>query len=130
MAREGITLLKNNDKTLPFKPKKNDKIVLMAPYEDQTKAMSVTIESLIKQKKIKPVQIQSYAFADKSFSKETAKLIQDADYVITGSYVVQNDPAVNDGVIDDGVQDPKKWATAFPRAVMNEAAAQNKNWSS
>ena len=86
---------------------KNDKIVLMAPYEDQTKAMSVTIESLIKQKKIKPVRIQSYAFADKSFSKETAKLIQDADYVITGSYVVQNDPAVNDGVIDDGVQDPK-----------------------
>lgn len=53
------------------------------------------------------MRIQSYAFADKSFSKETAKLIQNADYVITGSYVVQNDPAVNDGVIDDGVQDPK-----------------------
>ncbi|MEH3001373.1 glycoside hydrolase family 3 protein [Bacillus pumilus] len=126
MAREGITLLKNNEKTLPFKPKKNNKILVMAPYEDQTKAMSVTIDSLIKQKKIKPVRIQSYAFADKTFTKETAKLIQDADYVITGSYVVQNDPAVNDGVIDDNVQDPKKWATAFPRAVMKETAAQNK----
>ncbi|WP_412857685.1 glycoside hydrolase family 3 protein [Bacillus sp. 179-C3.3 HS] len=126
MAREGITLLKNKNKILPFKPKKGNNIVVMAPYEDQTKAMKVTIESLIKQKKIKPVHLQSYAFANKTFSKETAKLIQESDYVITGSYVIQNDPAVNDGVIDDNVQDPKKWATAFPRAVMKEAMSQNK----
>ncbi|MDM5296770.1 glycoside hydrolase family 3 protein [Bacillus pumilus] len=126
MAREGTTLLKNNEKTLPFKPKKKDRIVVMAPYEDQIKAMTVTIESLIRQKKIKPVRIHSYAFADKTFSKETARLIKEANYVITGSYVVQNDPAVNDGVMDDNVQDQKKWATAFPHAVMKEAASQNK----
>lgn len=126
MAREGVTLLKNNEKTLPFKPKENDQVVIMAPYKDQTKAMGVTIKSLMKQKKIKPVRIQSYAFADQTFSKETAKLIKEADYVITGSYVVQNDPAVNDGVIDDNIQNPKKWARSFPRAVMKEAKLQNK----
>ncbi|WP_353853954.1 glycoside hydrolase family 3 protein [Bacillus sp. Bos-x628] len=126
MAREGITLLKNNHKTLPFKPKKNNRILVMAPYQDQTEAMSVTIQSLIKQKKIKPVRIQTYSFADRAFSKEIANFIKEADYVITGSYVVQNDPAVNDGIIDDNVQDPKKWATAFPRAVLKETKSQNK----
>ncbi|MGE6631819.1 glycoside hydrolase family 3 protein [Bacillus sp. NPDC077027] len=126
MAQAGTTILKNNHKTLPFKPKKKDHVLVMAPYEDQTEAMSKTIESLINQKKIKPVSIETYAFADKTFSSQTGDQLAKADYIITGSYVVQNDPAVNDGVIDDNVQDPKKWATAFPRAVMKEAKTQNK----
>ena len=38
----------------------------------------------------------------------------------------ENDPVVNDGVIDDSVTDPGKWTTAFPRAVM-KAAQSNQN---
>ncbi|PUB16575.1 glycoside hydrolase family 3 C-terminal domain-containing protein, partial [Paenisporosarcina sp. OV554] len=73
-------------------------------------------------------QVTGYAFSGKSFNEEVAAMIDEADYVITGSYVVKNDPAVNDGVIDDSVQDSSKWATAFPRAVMKDAEAKNKEF--
>jgi beta-N-acetylhexosaminidase len=72
--------------------------------------------------------VTGYAFSNKSFNDEVAAMIDGSDYVITGSYVVKNDPAVNDGVIDDSVQDSSKWATAFPRAVMKDAEAKKKEF--
>ena len=126
MAEDAVTLLKNEDKTLPFKPKKNDKVLVLAPFADQVEAMTRSIQEL-KDKK-KEVKVTGYAFSGKSFNEEVAAMIDDADYVITGSYVVKNDPAVNDGVIDDSVQDSSKWATAFPRAVMKDAKAKNKEF--
>ncbi|MGY5190321.1 UNVERIFIED_CONTAM: hypothetical protein FO487_21275, partial [Bacillus amyloliquefaciens DSM 7 = ATCC 23350] len=44
----------------------------------------------------------------------------------TGSYVVKNDPVVNDGTIDDSVTDPGKWTTAFPLAVIKSAQSNHK----
>jgi beta-N-acetylhexosaminidase len=126
MAEDAVTLLKNEDKTLPFNPKKNDKVLVLAPFADQVEAMTRSIQEL-KDKK-KEVKVTGYAFSGKSFNEEVAALIDEADYVITGSYVVKNDPAVNDGVIDDSVQDSSKWATAFPRAVMRDAEAKNKEF--
>lgn len=126
MAEDAVTLLKNEDKTLPFKPKKNDKVLVLAPFADQVEAMTRSIQEL-KDKK-KEVKVTGYAFSGKSFNEEVAAMIDDADYVITGSYVVKNDPAVNDGVIDDTLQDSSKWATAFPRAVMKDAEAKNKEF--
>lgn len=126
MAEDAVTLLKNEDKTLPFKPKKNDKILVLAPFADQIEAMTRSIKELKGKKK--DVEVTGYAFSNKSFNDEVAAMIDEADYVITGSYVVKNDPAVNDGVIDDSVQDSSKWATAFPRAVMKDAEAKNKKF--
>ncbi|PJN85851.1 glycoside hydrolase family 3 C-terminal domain-containing protein, partial [Bacillus velezensis] len=77
-------------------------------------------------KKIRPVTISKMNFAERTFHDEHKKLVSDADYVITGSYVVKNDPVVNDGVIDDSVTDPGKWTTAFPRAVMKAAQSNQK----
>ncbi len=126
MAEDAVTLLKNEDKTLPFKPKKNDKVLVLAPFADQVEAMTRSIQELKGKKK--EVKVTGYAFSGKSFNEEVAAMIDEADYVITGSYVVKNDPAVNDGVIDDSVQDSSKWATAFPRAVMKDAEAKNKEF--
>jgi beta-N-acetylhexosaminidase len=126
MAEDAVTLLKNEDKTLPFKPKKNDKVLVLAPFADQVEAMTRSIQEL-KDKK-KEIKVTGYAFSGKSFNEDVAAMIEEADYVITGSYVVKNDPAVNDGVIDDTVQDSSKWATAFPRAVMKDAEAKNKEF--
>ena len=126
MAEDAVTLLKNEDKTLPFKPKKNDKVLVLAPFANQVEAMTRSIQEL-KDKK-KEVKVTGYAFSGKSFNEEVAAMIDDADYVITGSYVVKNDPVVNDGAIDDSVQDSSKWATAFPRAVMKDAEAKNKEF--
>ncbi|PAF19542.1 glycoside hydrolase family 3 protein [Terribacillus saccharophilus] len=126
MAEDAVTLLKNEDKTLPFKPKKGDNVLVLAPFDDQVEAMTRSINELKGKKK--NVKITGYAFSEKSFNEEVAAMIDDADYVITGSYVVKNDPAVNDGVIDDSIQDSSKWATAFPRAVMKDAEAKNKKF--
>lgn len=126
MAEDAVTLLKNEDKTLPFKPKRDDKVLVLAPFTDQVEAMTRSIKELKGKKK--DVEVTGYTFSGKSFNEEVAAMIDEADYVIAGSYVVKNDPAVNDGVIDDSVQDSSKWATAFPRAVMKYAQAKNKEF--
>ncbi|PAE16985.1 hypothetical protein CHH91_07015 [Virgibacillus sp. 7505] len=126
MAEDAVTLLKNEDKTLPFKPKKGEKVLVLAPFDDQVEAMTRSINELKGKKK--DVEVTGYAFSEKSFNEEVAAMVDEADYVITGSYVVKNDPAVNDGVIDDNIQDSSKWATAFPRAVMKVAEEKNKKF--
>ncbi|QZY33056.1 glycoside hydrolase family 3 protein [Bacillus amyloliquefaciens] len=126
IAERSVTVLQNKNRTLPFKPKKNSRVLIAAPYEDQTASMEQTLRQLIKKKKIRPVTISKMNFAERTFHDEHKKLVSDADYVITGSYVVKNDPVVNDGVIDDSVTDPGKWTTAFPRAVMKAAQSNQK----
>ncbi|MGG1118511.1 Beta-hexosaminidase [Bacillus licheniformis] len=123
MARESVTILKNDKSTLPFKPKKGDTVLILAPYEEQTAAIAKTISKI--KKNIKVVESR---FAEKTFDEEIQKKIDEADYVITGSYVVKNDPVVNDGVIDDSIQDSSKWATAFPRVAMKYAQANGKKF--
>ncbi|PUB11911.1 beta-N-acetylhexosaminidase [Paenisporosarcina sp. OV554] len=51
MAEDAVTLLKNEDKTLPFKPKKNDKVLVLAPFADQVEAMTRSIQELKGKKK-------------------------------------------------------------------------------
>ncbi|MBS2969164.1 glycoside hydrolase family 3 C-terminal domain-containing protein [Metabacillus sp. KIGAM252] len=128
MALDAVTLLKNEDKTLPFKPKKNEKVLILAPFEDQAEAMRRSIKELYSKQRISKVQVESLIFSGKVFDQKTAEKIDEADYVITGSYVVKNDPAVNDGVIDDPVTDSSKWATVFPRAVMNYSQKNSKKF--
>lgn len=123
MARESVTILKNEKSTLPFKPKKGDTVLILAPYEEQTAAIAKTISKIKKN-----IKVVEYRFAEKTFDEEIQKKIDEADYVITGSYVVKNDPVVNDGVIDDSIQDSSKWATAFPRAAMKYAQANGKKF--
>nr|WP_224752282.1 glycoside hydrolase family 3 protein [Metabacillus arenae] len=127
ITSDAVTLLKNENKTLPFKPKKNEKVIVFAPFEDQVISMKKTIETLIEKKKIKHVEVEGAAFTNKVFNEDMKKRIDEADYVIAGSYVVKNDPAVNDGVIDDTIIDSSKWATVFPRSVMNYSQNQNKD---
>ncbi|MCC9024046.1 glycoside hydrolase family 3 protein [Bacillus nakamurai] len=126
IAEKAVTVLKNEDRTLPFKPKKNSRILIAAPYEDQTASIEETIRQLIKKKEIKPVIISKINFAERTFNDEDKQKAANADYMITGSYVVKNDPVVNDGVIDDSVTDPGKWTTAFPRALMKAAQSYQK----
>ncbi|MGR0119853.1 glycoside hydrolase family 3 N-terminal domain-containing protein [Bacillus halotolerans] len=128
IAEKAVTVLKNDQHTLPFKPKKGSRILIAAPYEEQTASIEKTIHDLMQRKKIKSVSLTKINFAEKVFNAEYEKQVKEADYIITGSYVVKNDPVVNDGVIDDTVTDSSKWATAFPRAVMNAALQHKKQF--
>ncbi|WP_028401095.1 glycoside hydrolase family 3 protein [Ectobacillus panaciterrae] len=127
MAEKAVTLLKNENHMLPFKPKKGEKILVLAPFQDQVDAMKMTIENLKINGKLKDVTVTGLKFGNTSFDEAAKAAIDAADYVITGSYIVKNDPAVNDGVIDDTVQNSSKWATAFPRAVMKYSQEKNKH---
>lgn len=51
IAERSVTVLQNKNRTLPFKPKKNSRVLIAAPYEDQTASMEQTIRQLIKKKK-------------------------------------------------------------------------------
>ncbi|MGE7878189.1 glycoside hydrolase family 3 protein [Peribacillus muralis] len=126
IAEDAITLLKNEERTLPFKPRSNDNVLVLAPFDDQVESMSRSIRELADKKKMKRVQVTSMSYSEKTFSDEAVRLMNEADYVIIGSYIVKNDPVVKDGAIDDSIQDTKKWATAFPRAVMNHANKKDK----
>ncbi|WP_338443649.1 glycoside hydrolase family 3 protein [Bacillus spizizenii] len=126
IAEKAVTVLKNEQHTLPFKPKKDSRILIVAPYEEQTASIEQTIRDLVKRKKIKPVSLSKMNFANQVFNAEHEKQVKEADYIITGSYVVKNDPVVNDGVIDDTISDSSKWDTVFPRAVMKAALQHNK----
>ncbi|WP_336183780.1 glycoside hydrolase family 3 protein [Bacillus sp. 205(2023)] len=128
IAEKAVTVLKNDQHTLPFKPKKGSRILIAAPYEEQTASIEKTIHDLMQRKKIKSVSLTKINFAEKVFNAEYEKQVKEADYIITGSYVVKNDPVFNDGVIDDTVTDSSKWATAFPRAVMNAALQHKKQF--
>ncbi|KXJ37635.1 hypothetical protein AX282_00680 [Bacillus spizizenii] len=126
IAEKAVTVLKNEQHTLPFKPKKDSRILIVAPYEEQTASIEQTIRDLVKRKKIKPVSLSKMNFANQVFNAEHEKQVKEADYIITGSYVVKNDPVVNDGVIDDTISGSSKWATVFPRTVMKAALQHNK----
>ncbi|NPC90721.1 hypothetical protein HOO54_03235 [Bacillus sp. WMMC1349] len=120
MAREGVTVLKNKHKTLPFNPKKGDTILVLAPFEEQTKAIKKTIRRINRKAVIK-----EYHFAKKRFNKAIEKQIDQADYVITGSYIVKNDPVLNEETTH---HDSNKWATIFPRAAMKYAQLNRKKF--
>ncbi|WP_285766846.1 glycoside hydrolase family 3 protein [Peribacillus sp. SI8-4] len=126
IAEAAITILKNEKRTLPFEPKKSDRILILAPYDDQVESMSKSIRELVDKKKLKQIQVTSMSYSEKTFTDEVARLINKADFVITGSYIVKNDPIIKDGAIDDSIQDAKRWATSFPRAAMNHANKKGK----
>ncbi|MDP4102142.1 MAG: beta-N-acetylhexosaminidase, partial [Bacillota bacterium] len=47
LAEKAVTVLKNEQHTLPFKPKKGSRILIVAPYEEQTASIEQTIHDLI-----------------------------------------------------------------------------------
>ena len=64
MAEDAVTLLKNEDKTLPFKPKKNDKVLVLAPFDDQVESMSRSIQRITDKKKIKKSKVTGMLFQE------------------------------------------------------------------
>ncbi|MBF8153834.1 glycoside hydrolase family 3 protein [Exiguobacterium sp. TBG-PICH-001] len=88
MTEAAVTLVKNNQRTLPFKPKKNANVLVIAPAADQTDSMKKTIASLPKNR--------NWHVTTANYSATTLPLDQNpilraqldaADYIIVGSNV-------------------------------------------
>jgi beta-N-acetylhexosaminidase len=126
MAQAGVTVLKNDEKILPFRPKKGDTILILAPYEEQTKAISITIQQLMQTRRLKPVTLHEIDFAEKVFHRDMEEQIDRADYVIIGFYKGKKSPVINNDFIKKTIPATERWSVAFPRAVMNYAASHKK----
>ncbi|WP_214764953.1 MULTISPECIES: glycoside hydrolase family 3 protein [unclassified Exiguobacterium] len=92
MTEAAVTLVKNDRKTLPFKPKKGETVLVLSPTKDQTDSMVKTIRSLEKNAgNLKQVNVltEQYSASTPHLDQNPAlqEKINQADYLIVGSNV-------------------------------------------
>lgn len=92
IAEAAVTLVKNEKKTLPFKPKKGDTVLVLSPAKDQTDSMVKTIKSLEKNAgNMKDVNVitANYSASTPHLNQNPAlrQQVEAADYIIVGSNV-------------------------------------------
>ncbi|RDB34322.1 glycoside hydrolase family 3 protein [Exiguobacterium sp. RIT594] len=92
MTEAAVTLVKNDRKTLPFKPKKGQTVLVLSPTKDQTDSMVKTIRSLEKNAgNLKQVNVltEQYSASTPHLDQNPAlqEKINQADYLIVGSNV-------------------------------------------
>jgi beta-N-acetylhexosaminidase len=96
MTEAAVTLVKNDKKTLPFKPKKGETILVLSPAKDQMDSMVKTIRSLEKNaSNLKHVNILTENYTASTPHLEQNPNLQEkvaaADYLIVGSNVNNSD---------------------------------------
>ncbi|AFS70386.1 glycoside hydrolase family 3 protein [Exiguobacterium antarcticum] len=96
MTEAAVTLVKNDKKTLPFKPKKGETILVLSPAKDQTDSMVKTIRSLEKNVgNLKQVNVVTENYTASTPHLEQNPNLQEklaaADYIIVGSNVNNSD---------------------------------------
>ncbi|MBR3216683.1 MAG: glycoside hydrolase family 3 protein, partial [Exiguobacterium sp.] len=92
IAEAAVTLVKNENKTLPFKPKKGDTVLVLSPAKDQTDSMVKTIKSLEKNAgNMKDVNVitANYSASTPHLNQNPVlrQQVETADYIIVGSNV-------------------------------------------
>lgn len=92
MTEAAVTLVRNDRKTLPFKPKKGQTVLVLSPTKDQTDSMVKTIRSLEKNAgNLKRVNVltENYGASTPHLNQNPAlqEKINQADYLIVGSNV-------------------------------------------
>ncbi len=126
ISDKAVTLVRNESRTLPFKPDRRDEILLLGPFGYQAEAMAASVQALVDDRDIPRVRITALDYeGQQAIDAEVQGLIDRADYVIAGSYVVRNDPAIDGGEIGDP-DDPAAWPITYPRSAMLYAQAQGK----
>ncbi|EJR91205.1 glycoside hydrolase family 3 N-terminal domain-containing protein [Bacillus cereus] len=85
MAEKAITLLKNEDNTLPLKPKKGDKLLVLSTYQSQVDAMKETMEIMKTDGKLTNITIFGIPFYKRELDDSIKRAIDTADYIVVGS---------------------------------------------
>lgn len=84
IADEAVTVIKNNNNTLPIKPKAGQKVLLIGAYSNEPPALQFGLEQLMNEKKIPQVQFQTmYYYPGNVSDEDIQSAIADSDYVIT-----------------------------------------------
>ena len=81
LAKKGITLVKNEDDTLPL-TKENQKTVVLVPYDDETIPMNYAVKKLIKEGKLpKGSTVEAYSYRNKT-TEDMLPLVKDTNNVV------------------------------------------------
>ena len=116
IADEAVTVIKNNNNTLPIKPKANQKVLLIGAYSNEPPALQFGLQQLINEKKIPQVQFQTMYYQSNRISDNDMKAaIADADYVI----------AITE-IWDESLMDQSSWHTKNPTNIVNWSKAVGK----
>ena len=97
LTKKAITLVKNDDNTLPL-TKENQKTVVLVPYDDETIPMDYAVRKLTQDGKLpEGADVTAYSYYRKSVD-EVLPMIDGADNVvfmseIYGAYALKNDTA-------------------------------------
>ena len=117
VSAEAITVVKNENNVLPLNPKAGEKVLLVAPYDNELPGMRFGLNRLMKEGKVDSVELDTYCYLKESeITDELKSKIDEADYVIVlsemGNYTHLNST---------------HWITAIPNAVTSYANELNKD---
>lgn len=91
ISTSAITVLKNENNTLPFKPEKDQKIVLISAYSDEMACFDYAITKMISKKALPNVEYETYCYNNGSSLDEILSAVSGADYAIVLSEMLSND---------------------------------------
>lgn len=117
VSAEAITVVKNENNVLPLNPKEGEKVLLVAPYDNELPGMKFGLNRLMKEGKVDSVELDTYCYLkENEITDELKSKIDEADYVIVlsemGNYTHLNST---------------HWITAIPNAVTSYANELNKD---
>lgn len=117
VSAEAITVVKNEENILPLNPKEGEKVLLIAPYDNELPGMKFGLNRLMKEGKVNSVQVDTYYYkSEKTMTEELKNKINEANYVVVlsemGNYTHLNST---------------HWITAIPNEVVNYANELNKD---
>lgn len=117
VSAEAITVVKNDNNILPLNPKEGEKILLVAPYDNELPGMRFGLNRLMKEGKVNSVKLDTYCYKSQNIMTDELKSkIDEADYVVVlsemGNYTHLNST---------------HWITAIPNAVTSYANELNKD---
>lgn len=91
ISTSAITVLKNENNTLPFKPKNGQKVVLISAYSDETPCFDYAISKMISKNAIPNVEYETYYYSNGSSLDEILTAVSGADYAIVLSEMLSNE---------------------------------------
>ena len=110
LTKKAITLVKNDDSTLPL-TRANQKTVVLVPYNDETIPMNYAVRKLTEDGKLPAgTQVTAYSSLSKTAVDEVLPMIDGADNVvfmseIYGAYALKNDTAKMADTIADTIHE-------------------------
>ncbi len=115
IATKAITVLKNDNNTLPFKPQENQKVVFVTAYSNETPNCEYAMSKLIAKNAVPNVTYETYYYNDGgSTQDEILTAISTADFVITLTEMNSSTDIT-----------PDSTSTAVPKAILNYTKENN-----